>query len=114
MVPNPRRYCECIGEDVFNDMFCEPPADPEPSDCICAAIYAPVTCADGKDYSNDCFAGCFGQTQCSPKEEEGNGKDIDDEGRVPDNNNDQDAGERCICPKIFRPVTCENGVTYSN
>ena len=64
MVPNPRRYCECIGADVLNDMFCEGPIDP--SECVCQAIYDPVTCEDGKEYSNSCFAGCVGQTQCEP------------------------------------------------
>jgi len=68
MVPNPRRYCECIGADVLNDMFCEAPIDP--SECVCTAIYDPVTCEDGKEYSNDCFAGCSGQTQCSAKVDE--------------------------------------------
>jgi len=37
---------------------------------VCTAIYDPVICEDGKEYSNDCFAGCSGQTQCSAKVDE--------------------------------------------
>lgn len=34
--------------------------------CICPAVYAPVTCPNGKVYPNMCRAGCAGQTGCVP------------------------------------------------
>ena len=131
MVPNPRRYCECIGADVFNDMFCEAPIDP--SECVCPAIYDPVTCADGEEYSNSCFAGCVGQTQCRPVVEEPVEEPVDEEESaetedeaedeteteepVDDKADEGEPGDRekpCPCPRIYRPVTCESNVTFPN
>ena len=123
MVLNPRRYCECIAADELNDMFCEATLDPR--ECVCTAIYDPVTCEDGKEYSNSCFAGCNGQTQCAAKvdepveeEEPSETEDVvddkpDDEEAVDDESED-DREKPCACPKIYRPVTCESGVTFPN
>jgi len=33
---------------------------------VCPAIYAPVKCADGKTYTNSCWASLAGQTNCTP------------------------------------------------
>lgn len=35
-------------------------------DCICTKEFKPVICANGKKYSNNCVAGCAGQTNCVP------------------------------------------------
>jgi hypothetical protein len=35
-------------------------------DCICTKEFKPVICANGKKYSNNCVAGCAGQTNCIP------------------------------------------------
>ena len=37
-----------------------------PPDCNAIALYAPVTCQNGKKYSNSSLAGCAGQTNCTP------------------------------------------------
>ena len=37
-----------------------------PPDCNAIALYAPVTCQNGKKYSNSYLAGCAGQTNCTP------------------------------------------------
>ena len=34
--------------------------------CFCPDYYAPVTCDGGCTYSNSCFAGCAGATNCAP------------------------------------------------
>ena len=37
-----------------------------PPDCNAIALYAPVTCQNGKKYGNSSLAGCAGQTNCTP------------------------------------------------
>ena len=37
-----------------------------PPDCNAITLYAPVTCQNGKKYSNSSLAGCAGQTNCTP------------------------------------------------
>ena len=84
---NPRRYCECMPEEDLHDMFCDEPFGGEPEECICPAVYEPVTCGDNDtEYSNQCFASCAGEDEdeCSPVVEE------------PD----------CPCPKVYAPVVC--------
>ena len=108
-------------------MFCEAPVDP--SECVCIALYDPVTCEDGKEYSNSCFAGCVGQTQCRPLVEEPVEEPVDEEEStetededetedpVDDKADEGQPGDRekpCPCPRIYRPVTCENDVTFPN
>ena len=34
--------------------------------CICPDVYAPVTCSDGRTYSNGCVASCNHATGCVP------------------------------------------------
>lgn len=34
--------------------------------CICPQIYAPVECANGKTYPNQCVASCRNQHDCTP------------------------------------------------
>ena len=34
--------------------------------CICPAVYAPVTCSNGRTYSNSCVASCNHATGCHP------------------------------------------------
>ena len=34
--------------------------------CICPDVYAPVTCSNGRTYSNACVAGCNHATGCVP------------------------------------------------
>lgn len=34
--------------------------------CICPLYYAPVTCSNGRTYSNICFARCNNATNCVP------------------------------------------------
>lgn len=33
--------------------------------CNCFQVYKPVRCSNRKTYSNRCFAGCSGQTNCT-------------------------------------------------
>jgi hypothetical protein len=39
---------------------CKDEDNPDPSDCICYEIYAPVCGEDGIVYANDCYAECAG------------------------------------------------------
>lgn len=39
------------------------PAEAAPR-CICPDVYAPVTCSNGKTYSNLCVATCHHATDC--------------------------------------------------
>ena len=40
---------------------------PKPrANCFCPEVYDPVTCDGGCTYSNSCFAGCAGATNCVP------------------------------------------------
>jgi hypothetical protein len=34
--------------------------------CICPMVYSPVTCSNGKTYTNLCFANCAHATGCVP------------------------------------------------
>ncbi len=34
--------------------------------CLCPMIYAPVTCDNGRTYSNQCVANCRGGKNCVP------------------------------------------------
>ena len=34
--------------------------------CLCASVYAPVTCAGGCVYTNACVADCAGAAMCVP------------------------------------------------
>lgn len=34
--------------------------------CICPDVYAPVTCSNGRTYSNSCVASCNHATGCVP------------------------------------------------
>jgi hypothetical protein len=36
--------------------------------CVCGNIYAPVRCADGTIYANQCIADCQDATGCAPLE----------------------------------------------
>lgn len=47
-------------------LFATTPAHAVIRHCICPDVYAPVTCSNGRTYSNGCVASCAGATDCHP------------------------------------------------
>ena len=57
---------DTIGDDPNQNVDIEP-NPPDPGECICPQVYDPVVClVNGQKqiFSNACFAGCAGATQC--------------------------------------------------
>ena len=55
--------------------------------CACDQTFDPVSCADGKTYTNACLAACANASGCAPV---------------------------CACDQTHDPVSCADGKTYTN
>lgn len=78
----------------------------EPLPCVCTRIAKPVCGTDGKTYSNPCMLNCA--------REFNENLHIFYEGKCTAARQGTFIPERCICPRIRRPVCASDGVTYSN
>ncbi|HYE60411.1 MAG TPA: hypothetical protein VD997_00315 [Phycisphaerales bacterium] len=54
-----------VGVGVSTASAARPPRPPV-NPCLCIDVYMPVLCPNGVVYSNSCYAGCAGQTNCVP------------------------------------------------
>lgn len=99
--------CE-VGEVCCNENcgICSPPGGfcsqeyccPKPrEDIICYGKYAPVVCADGCEYDNDCLAQAAGQTSCNPS-----------------SSSCPEPVYYIDCGDGYNPVTCSGGCEYDN
>jgi hypothetical protein len=71
-----------------------------PGCAVCPRLYSPVCTADGKKYSNKCYAKCAG---------------VPLEDLTPCGNFKPPVQDRpMVCPKIYKPVCNKNGKMYPN